>query len=268
MLDDAEVSIVLKAGDEGKPMDSRRSLKVAKRRRKFKRIRCRDVWVKIQSTSLFPSFLGHHEKGRYLPVEDLSRGGISFLSNRHLKVGKELYVDLKTGPGIPPRSLRAQVRHVRQRSDGFSYRIGAAFVDIPHQTWCMLYDFNDKPESDKEVTDKDRSLFDRTREAFALKNWKIKEKWEGDKGIWIRGFAVRGPWRFCWVAEGGYMNSFSVSIYKKGRDNALARPVNEHHIDGVKEGLVDVRKYGLLSLNVTTAGPGSVQWLIMVLDMS
>ncbi len=251
-------------------MDSRSRFNVAKKRRKLDRIRCKDTWMRY-ATALSSFVLGRHGRSRRLPVKDLSRGGLCFFSHEPLKLNREIDIQLELFPGRKPLTMRGQVRHVSMGKSSYPYSIGVAFTHMSRTTWCLLYDFQkkaDKKQKIKQEESAEQDLFARTRAGLALKKWRLIEKWEGCDSAWIKGFTINRAWRFLWVAEGAYMNFFSIAIHRKGRDDTRLRPVNEHHLDGVKEGIVYVNLQGLLSLNVVAGGPGPVRWLIVVPDVT
>ncbi len=134
-------------------------------------------------------------------------------------------------------------------------------------SFIMRIPFQDAQiDEDRGVVGRDEVPIESSKAMVAFKKRNIMAGWEGMEGRWIKGIPMRRPGRFLWAAQGGYLNSFFVSIYKKSRRDTVLRPVSEHHLDGSKEGSFDIVDIGSLSLNVNTGGPPPVRWVIVVLS--
>ncbi len=95
--------------------------------------------------------------------------------------------------------------------------------------------------------------------------YEILGRWRGEKSQQTASFNVDRPWHINSLIEGEFLSFFAVTVETKRRRDTLSRPINEHHIDGRKKIEKDIFETGKdLFLDITTGGPSSVKWFIIV----
>ena len=122
-------------------------------RRKIERIDCKDVWMSYEpKVPSFTLILSKEKKKRKpVPVKDLSRSGLGFLSKEKLKEGRELSMHLMLGPRQPKVTIEGEVRSLREGQGRYSYRVGVGFTNMSPETWRRLCNIH------REVRKKDDS---------------------------------------------------------------------------------------------------------------
>ncbi len=225
------------------------------------RVECDDVRLTYHSTS----FLNHLKRGKAsspMRVKNLGKTGLNFTGDKKMKVGGKIGVNLKIGHGRPLPEIKAEVRDVQKCGGRHPYKVEVAFVCVPPPTWHAITDYMQE-EKDAAPKNVNVDVLQDTLPGHAVKKGNYLGKWSGTGERWIKQVKVEKPWRLLWATKGEYLSSFSVTVYDAGRQDTIIKPVNEHHLEGINDGQIELIYTGNLSLHVVTGGPDPMLWFIL-----
>ncbi|MFW6457476.1 MAG: PilZ domain-containing protein [Planctomycetota bacterium] len=107
--------------------------------RSAERIPCEGVLLSFQRKSgFFARLLGRDQKCAPVPVRNIGRDGVCFLSKKKLQVGEPLSLTIDLGPGHPTISLEGQVIWCDEGKGRYPWKAGVGFINIPKKTWAVL----------------------------------------------------------------------------------------------------------------------------------
>jgi hypothetical protein len=115
---------------QGEWMNQQLELKTAKTATDFARRRCARFTVPgaVMDFEVLGLWRSRGFSGEKYPVEDLGRGGLSFLIDRPVKVNSRISVLLTLADDAPPVQLTGRVVYYIRRGTGPHYRVGVEFA--------------------------------------------------------------------------------------------------------------------------------------------
>jgi len=113
--------------------------RAAPERRRHERTDCEGVVATYWKPSIWSSLFGPNTVGRReLPVLNISRGGMCFLSHERLKPGTRLQVAVRFGPSGPGFTAPATVVRQGPGAGEYPVSIGVQFGLLSPRAWDML----------------------------------------------------------------------------------------------------------------------------------
>lgn len=110
-----------------------------KERRKAERIPCKDVLLTYKSeTGILGQILGKDKESKPLPVRNISRDGLCFLSKEHVKEGTDLSLTVDFGLHRPTIRVQGRSLHVRPGEGRYPHRVGVGFTRVSEKDWEVL----------------------------------------------------------------------------------------------------------------------------------
>ncbi len=109
-------------------------------RRSLERFPCKDVRMSYwQEGGFLAGFLGgKKQESKPLPVRDMSRHGLCFLSRKELKLDRELRMTIRLGHRKPTVRAGGRVLWCGLGEGIYPYKIGVGFTQVSPRSWAIL----------------------------------------------------------------------------------------------------------------------------------
>ncbi|MFP4176148.1 MAG: PilZ domain-containing protein [Candidatus Brocadiia bacterium] len=120
----------------------------------MKRILCEGVLLSFRRRRGFlRKLFGGSSKSAPVPVRNISRDGVCFLSKQELAEGEELHLTMNLGPGRPTMRLEGKVIWCDEGKGKYPWKAGVGFTKVPTEAWTVLENIEDYCKEKKKTSD-------------------------------------------------------------------------------------------------------------------
>ena len=111
-----------------------------KGRRAAERLACKGVRMTFrEEQGFFAGLVGaKYKDSKPVPVRNLSRDGLCFLSRREFKPGEHLSMTIRLGSHGPTVQAEGEAQWCSSGEGVYSYKVGVGFTDVRHADWDVL----------------------------------------------------------------------------------------------------------------------------------